>query len=177
VSLSARAQEEIFGGSWQLGVPAESFLEPVFPADASEARRDAARRIIANVLPPANSPSSSSSSSSSSVRGGALVSFALRGVGVKKGGYRAPLADPKATGNEQYRDSVDSAFRLIVHNLLAEAVDSQTPTPPHPPSQTLANEVKECLEYVRDRVSVPRDMSSHAARLFRAHLNYLIQTQ
>jgi hypothetical protein len=154
---------------------AEKLLEPVFPADAFEARRDAARRIIANVLPPKNSPSSSSSSPS--LRGGALVTFALRGVGVQKGGYRAPLADPKATSNEQYRDSVDSAFRLIVQNLLAEAAGSQTSTPPHPPSQALPNEVKECLEYVRDRVSVPRDMSSHAARLFRAHLNYLIKTQ
>ena len=177
MALSARAQKEIIGGSWHLGVLASDCLEPVFPTDERKARRDAARRIIANVLPPANSPPSSSA-----LRGGALVSFALRGMGDKKGGYRAPLADPKATSDERFRDSVDSAFRLIVQNLLAEAAtvpDSFNPsstTPTHKPSLSLPSEVKECLEYVRDRVSVPRDMTSHAARLFRAHLNFLIET-
>jgi hypothetical protein len=37
-------------------------------------------------------------------------------------------------------------------------------------------EVTQCLEYVRMRTSVPRDMSVHGARLFRAHINLYIDT-
>jgi len=170
VALAARAQAEIMGGAWRLGVKPADCLEPMLPADEGEARRDAARRIIANVIPSASAPPLTSPASLA--LGGALVSFALRGMGSGKGGYRAPLADPKATSNEKYREAVDSALRLVVHNLLAPP----SLPPSLPPSQPIANEVKECLSYVRDRVSVPRDMTPHGARLFRSYLNWLIES-
>jgi len=150
-SLISRAQAEVMGGAWRLDVKASDMLEPMFPADEIAARRDAARKVLAN--------------------GPALVGFALRGVGSGKGGYRAPLADPKASPNERYRNSVDSAFRLVVQNLLAPPSLPPSLLPSHP----VPKEVKECLLYVRDRVSVPRDMTPHGARLLRAHLNWLVE--
>jgi glutathione S-transferase len=35
--------------------------------------------------------------------------------------------------------------------------------------------IAESLAYVRDRVGVPRDMTVHGARQFRAHINWFIQ--
>jgi hypothetical protein len=37
------------------------------------------------------------------------------------------------------------------------------------------DEVSACLVYTRDRVGVPRDMSVHAAKQFRSHINLFLE--
>lgn len=98
--------------------------------------------------------------------------------------------DPNAIPNETYIPFVDSALRHISHSLL---LGSELPTDDmkfqyKSLSQSLSSfvfsssdaewpkdEVTTCLVYVRDRVSVPRDMSVHAARLFRSHINLFLE--
>lgn len=82
--------------------------------------------------------------------------------------------DPYASANEAYLPYVDSAMRHVTGSLLSmyslpERVTSNA-------NVGTAEEVTQCLEYVRERTSVPRDMTVHAARLFRAHINLYIDS-
>ena len=84
----------------------------------------------------------------------------------------APLSDPRATISKGSLPVVDVLLRHVVHALLCGtdvAVDQLSEG--LDPQATAAT-----LGYLRDRVSVPRDMSSPAALELRAHLNWLIQT-
>lgn len=140
---------EIDGGAWDINIPAISCMEPMIPVDRDEACRDAARNIISNHE--------------------ALVRFAGRAEAISNWKQvSAPLADPNAIPNEIYRDVIDSALRHICQVMLLGVdnieLSSGFPTVP----------VTNCLKYVRDRVGVPRDMSVHGARMFRAHINWLI---
>ena len=98
--------------------------------------------------------------------------------------------DPNAIPNETYAPYVASALRHISHSLL---LSSELPTDDMkfqykslsqsvkdvvfsvPDVEWPTDEVTTCLVYVRDRVSVPRDMSVHAARLFRSHINLFLE--
>ena len=143
---------EIDGGAWRIDADPALLLEPMLPADPQVARRDAVRRIIGNHQK--------------------LVAFACRAAG-KRGSpsVAAPLADPFAVPEEAYAPAVDSALRAI-----AVAMLSGGGSPPD--SELLlslaSREVQDCLVYVRERVGVPRDMSVHGARIFRAYINGFI---
>jgi hypothetical protein len=81
------------------------------------------------------------------------------------------LVDPNAKPDLRYTLPVDCALRLVLASLLNGPDSlgdvSQLSTLP-------ADKVAESLMYLRDRISVPRDMSVHAARLLRAHINHII---
>jgi glutathione S-transferase len=143
---------EIDGGSWVLDFG--QGIEPLTPADEGVARREAVRSFLHNFE--------------------AVVRFSARGAG-SKGVPRvsAPLADPNARGSEEIIPAVSLALRLVLHCMLeteiAKGISHEAVRELGLPAVT-----SDCLRYLRDRVGVPRDMSVHAARQLRAHLNLLI---
>jgi hypothetical protein len=79
---------------------------------------------------------------------------------------------------------VDFALRTIVRAMLATTDGTSSGSSGAVPVLTEAErqlvallpaaEVRLCLEYLRIRVGVPRDMTVHGARQFRAHINWFI---
>jgi glutathione S-transferase len=89
----------------------------------------------------------------------------------------APLSNPYAKGDEQYREVADFALRKIVHTMLLGSADDEKDNKALTKDMiTLMpkNEVKKCLLYLRERIGVPRDMTVHGARQFRGHINWFI---
>ena len=143
-------------GSWSLPLPAEDqkLLQPLQGLGQSEdaAKREAAERLIANHA--------------------AIVSFAARGLGSP--GFppvSAQLSDPNATPNQEAVPVVDAALRHVTHALLEgpEAAGAKLS------DGIEARAAAAALGYLRDRISVPRDMSAPAARQCRAHLNWCME--
>lgn len=147
------------GVSWSLGALDDeaailSQLQPAaglgYAADA--ARREAAERLNHNHE--------------------AVARFAARGLG-RPGvpGVSAPLSDPRATHDAESVAQVDAALRHVVHALLegptAAAAGLSDGLDPRAAAAALG--------YLRDRISVPRDMSYPAARQLRAHCNWAIE--
>ncbi|PRW59564.1 glutathione S-transferase isoform A [Chlorella sorokiniana] len=116
----------------------------------------------------------------------AVTKFCLRGAPGGKRGPRpvsAPLCDPTAIPALEHWDAADAALRHVAHALLV-GVEAKQASP-----QALAaagssggagghdgGNVVGALAYLRDRVCVPRDLKLPAARQFRAHLNWAIDS-
>lgn len=101
-----------------------------------------------------------------------IVKFACRGAGEPgRKQFGAPLADPYAVPNLNYQGQVDECLRHVAQALID---GSAGPTEPSSNTSSEAKAVRKCLEYLRDRVGVPRDMSYPAAMQLRAHLNWCI---
>ena len=102
--------------------------------------------------------------------------------------------DPNAIPDETFTPYVDCALRHITQSLLrgselpSDDMNFQYKTLLESLSRSIIpdtvtnpsvfwpeEQVSTCLVYVRDRVSVPRDMSVHAARLFRSHINLFLE--
>ena len=150
------------GGAWHLDRDPDTLLEPMLPLSPTVASREAVRNILNNK--------------------DNLINFALRAVGTRgQPRVSAPLADPNAIPNKEYILHVDLALRYICMSLLTFHSEE---TGGESDEVLLKNggvekwenveETELCLYYIRDRISVPRDMSIHAARLFRAHINLFI---
>jgi glutathione S-transferase len=166
-----RYQREVDGGAWQTDAALATMLEPMLPADPQEAARDAVRRTLSNF--------------------DAVVRFACRGAG-EKGRKRvsAPLADPSAVPNEDCTGIVGEALGTVLAAMLeycgpcdaaavvfpARGGDGSAPAAAAATLSAAEKEaVRNSLEYLRERVGVPRDMTVHGARLFRAHINAYLQ--
>eukprot|EP01023_Acetabularia_acetabulum_P047085 TRINITY_DN4941_c0_g1_i1.p1 TRINITY_DN4941_c0_g1~~TRINITY_DN4941_c0_g1_i1.p1 ORF type:complete len:520 (-),score=102.22 TRINITY_DN4941_c0_g1_i1:135-1694(-) len=142
------------GKSWELPLPPlnANSLEPYSPEENLEIDTlEAAAKLVGNHE--------------------AVVRFAGRGCGQQ--GARpvsAPLSDPTAVPGEEYLQSVDAALRCVAAALLngyqSQNIDKGGELQGGP---TIA-----ALEYLRDRVGVPRDLKLPAARQLRAHLNWAI---
>lgn len=113
----------------------------------------------------------------------AVARFALRAVGSAGKHFSAPLADPHATPNLEHQAAMSYALACTAHALLKGADTAQqnigdgawlSDDDAH--REKAAAAVVTSLQYLRDRVGVPRDMQLPAARQFRAHLNLVIDT-
>lgn len=152
-------------GTWSL--PLSSFtkddIEPVSPAinpGNEKARHEAAYKLQINH--------------------DNIAKFALRAVG-KPGRkqFQAPLADPYAETNLQYLDQMDLCLRALTTTLLdGSATNGAKSTHIQSDLGSGNKQVKvaltKSLEYLRDRIGVPRDMSYPAARQLRAHINWMV---
>jgi len=173
------------GVSWTLPLPEDdgTLLEPInsLGVSSSQARAEAAERVIHNH------------------RG--LVGFAARGVKdahAKEAGSRDPeyaktygkQVPPTQSGAEvcttnlgpKYggKDELVAAPEVTSDILLRHTVSVLLNGPSEKAKAAVAadrlsaGDSKAMLSYVRDRISVPRDMSGPAARQLRAHLNWVI---
>jgi glutathione S-transferase len=113
--------------------------------------------------------------------GSNVAKFAARGG--PKGGknirktFGAPLADPYADPDEKVKPSVDAALRVVCAALLDdESADNHKEAMLAAVPKDHADGVMSSLEYLRDRVGVPRDLPLASARYFRAYLNWGIDT-
>ena len=163
----------IDGGDWSVdktGDKNNRFMkEPLLPLDkdATSARREVARNILGN-----------QASKCEPLYLAKFCARALSGGKMKGPSVDAPMSDPNLCSNEQYVPLLDGALRHIVHHMLS--CSDEDPYYPSLPKQLLPDSaksgVKTGLEYLRDRISVPRDMSVHAAKQFRSHINLFIDT-
>lgn len=143
-------------GSWRLPLPEDDpdLPQPVagLGQSADAARREAAERLIANYVD--------------------VGRFAARGLASLPGmpPVSASLSDPNCVGPEESLPLVDTLLRSTAQSLLEgpDVMRAQL-------SEGISGSAAErSLGYLRDRISVPRDMSYPAARQLRAHLNEVI---
>lgn len=111
----------------------------------------------------------------------AVTRFALRAVGSAGKHFSAPLADPNAQPNLEYQEPMNYALACTADALLQGADTVQQSIgggewlgSDDAERKKAAGAVVASLQYLRDRVGVPRDMQLPAARQLRAHLNAVI---
>ena len=107
----------------------------------------------------------------------ALARFCARAAGPdvgawrqQGGGSKSALADPYAKPNDAIVPDMDACLRHVAHALL-QGVDEAAKAVVKPDGPSDAQKL--CLDYLCQRISVPRDMSYPAARQLRAHLNWM----
>lgn len=152
-------------GSWSLPLTQHNGgVEPdwAWAGDTNTSRREAVERVSANHE--------------------AIVAFACRGAG-REGfpQYGALLSDPNAVSNEAVQPLVDAVLRITCCKLLSEdtedydaAMNAVKSVWMNEGGDEVIHQVIKSLEYMRDRVGVPRDMKMPAARQLRAHVNWAL---
>ena len=154
-------------GTWELPLqPHNNGIEPDWEwcGDETAARREAVERLSHNHRN--------------------IASFASRGAGRRTSssmwsGYSAPLADPDAVPNDAVKVTVDACLKVISLAMLEGRVDDGGMEEVVSVAKGVGGrehvaDVVSSLEYLRDRIGVPRDMRLPAARQLRAYLNWAI---
>jgi len=151
---AAPFQARIDGADWAVSVSAGACFEPMLPLCEHTASRTAVRNLLLNHA--------------------AVAAFCTRAAslaaGRTGGTVSAPLADPNTPPEPSLVPVVDSALRWISLSLL------QKPEEPLQIERSSAKQLAACLLYLRDRIGVPRDMTVHAARQLRAHINLFLDS-
>lgn len=113
----------------------------------------------------------------------AVARFALRAVGSAGKQFSAPLADPRAKPNMAFQEPMSYALACTADALLQGPDTAQQNIgdgawlgEDDAQRKEAAVAVVASLQYLRNRVGVPRDMQLPAARQFRAYLNLVIDT-
>jgi glutathione S-transferase len=101
-----------------------------------------------------------------------LAAFCARGAGVTGLPVAsAPLADPAATANESAIPALDLLLRYITRSLLQKKSSSTlNEATIDLLDTTSASALADCLDYLRARIGVPRDLSYPAAQEIRKEL-------
>jgi len=120
-----------------------------------------------------------------SSNGNNISKFAARGgpQGSKnpRKSFGADLADPYAESDTSVQGSVDAVLRVVCQAMMDTEKDKNVvPSAEYEQlllsvvgaSGTSPATIVPCLEYLRDRVGVPRDLPLASARYFRAYLNW-----
>jgi len=172
-------------GSWSLPLPEDdgTLLEPVAPFGQSsqEARGEAAERVVHNAralagfcargLKDAHAQQYGSRDHTYATKYGKAIPPTQSGaevgstnLGSHYGGSDALVATPEVMSDILLRHCVDALLHGPTEHV-RDAISSHR--------FSLAD-AKACLGYLRDRISVPRDMGGPAARQLRAHLNWVV---
>ena len=100
-----------------------------------------------------------------------IVSFCARGAGIA--GFpaaSAPLADPAATPNDAAIPALDLLLRYVTMSLLGKSNPSILSEAVSRLDTTSCESLARCLDYLRARIGVPRDMTYPAAQDLRRAL-------
>ena len=149
--------DEIDGkdGSWELPLKKLS-MNDIEPMDSSLDTHDAAIEAAWNLL----------------CNKEAVKKFALRGDGQPgRKQFSAPLADPYATSNMNLDDQMDAILRIVISAMMTNNTNDMK-FDVIPEDGVTKAALERCIDYLRDRIGVPRDMTYQAARQLRAHLNW-----
>mmetsp|Transcript_3872 Transcript_3872/g.6409 ORF Transcript_3872/g.6409 Transcript_3872/m.6409 type:complete len:513 (+) Transcript_3872:73-1611(+) len=158
-------RDKIHGGDWNVKIKPSECFEPMIPSSEEIAIREVVRNVIANH--------------------NAVAKFAARAAGPRQGGstVSAALADPNAVSYLDAIPVIDASVRTILSNMI-DSISIRSGDSIHNNNaarlDSLAMDaslraiVSSCLVYLRDRVGVPRDMSVHAAKQFRSHINLFL---
>lgn len=117
-----------------------------------------------------------------------IVKFASRAAGKPGLPAAAPLADPRSEANDVAQVAIDIFLRFTVYRLLQKDVRSMSVTSDLSEaakalaegSEETALAIVNCLDYLRQRIGVPRDMSYPAAQELRAdllHISTVLQSE
>jgi len=157
--------------SWRLPVSAEENIREYLPPDTqpseSYARQRAAVRLILNNK--------------------RLPRYMARALGTPGPEHRSPLADPHNAVDEWVLPEVDAAYRYLVLALLRgkevvaplvaadKAAADTIYGGPIEEARAARGRIVACLNYLKFRVGVPRDMTLAEARQVRGTLTWLVE--